>query len=136
MLKFINGPVGSGKTQKLIDQANNELENTKGLIVYIDKSDKHRFDISSSIRFVDAKSFGVATADELASFVCGLIAGNYDINRIFIDNVDDIAALNDAAAFGLFFDRMSAIANTNDVQITVSVDDEAVAGIDLESYTK
>lgn len=93
MVNLICGPIGSGKTQKLIDHANNELNNTNGLIVFIDKYDKHILDIDKQIRFINAKEFSVDNSEKFIGFLCGIISANYDINRIYIDNVKTIANL-------------------------------------------
>ena len=37
MINLILGANGSGKTQKLIEMANEELKNTDGLILYVDR---------------------------------------------------------------------------------------------------
>ncbi len=82
MIQIIHGAKGSGKTKQIIDSANNSAENAKGLVVYIDKDSGRIHDLDNSIRLVDAVSYGVASGCSLLSFVKGMLAGNFDIEKI------------------------------------------------------
>lgn len=127
MMNFICGPTGSGKTQKLITVANKELNNTNGLIVYIDKSDKHRLNIATQIRFINASEFSLGSADKFFGFICGLIAGNYDINRIFVDNIMNIANISDHKQLNKLFSDISAFSSANGVAFYLTLDDTDMA---------
>ncbi|MCL1802277.1 MAG: hypothetical protein FWG30_01365 [Eubacteriaceae bacterium] len=111
MINLFSGPNGSGKTQKLINHANEELEKTQGLIVYIDKSDKHRLSIKNAIRFIDAKEFGIENADAFYGFICGILSGNYDINRIYIDNLYRIINTDSEDSLMAFIGRLERISS-------------------------
>ena len=41
MVQIIAGKKGKGKTKYLLDMANNAVKESKGSIVYLDKSSKH-----------------------------------------------------------------------------------------------
>jgi hypothetical protein len=123
MMNFICGSTGSGKTQKLITVANKELDNTNGLIVYIDKSDKNRLSIDTRIRFINAGEFSIGDIDKFFGFICGLIAGNYDINRIFIDNIMEIANINDHGQLNQLFSDIAAFASDNKVGFYLTIND-------------
>ena len=53
MLELIIGAKGNGKTRKMVERANNESKRTSGSIIYIDKSNKHMYELSNVIRLVN-----------------------------------------------------------------------------------
>ena len=50
MIDIIAGAKGKGKTKILIQQVNDDIKLTKGTIVYLDKNNKHMYELR--IRFV------------------------------------------------------------------------------------
>ena len=57
MVQLIVGNKGKGKTKQLLDKVNNEIEMTKGNIVYLDKSTKHMFELNNRIRLIDVSDY-------------------------------------------------------------------------------
>ncbi|MEL7569790.1 MAG: hypothetical protein AAGU14_04425, partial [Eubacteriaceae bacterium] len=88
MIAFIAGDKGSGKTKKLIDMANFEASKDEMSLVYIDRKDNHRREIVNSIRFIDLSEFYIFSWEMFFGFLNGLISGNYDIGKIYIDNIE------------------------------------------------
>ena len=85
MVSMIVGKRGAGKTKKLIDQARDAAESSKGNVVCIEKGKTLRFDLSYHIRLIDLEEYKVCGADRYYGFIAGLMAGNYDITDIFCD---------------------------------------------------
>ena len=50
MVKFIIGQKGTGKTKQLIDKVNEAVKIDKGHIVFINKSNRHMFDLDYQVR--------------------------------------------------------------------------------------
>jgi predicted ATP-dependent serine protease len=90
MVQVITGEKGAGKTKKLISLANEMVSNSKGHIVYISNNSEHMFDLNSHIRLVDSSQFPISSIDSFIGFVFGIISEDYDIDTIFIDNVNNI----------------------------------------------
>ncbi|MBR5996087.1 MAG: twitching motility protein PilT [Eubacteriaceae bacterium] len=132
MITIITGPQGSGKTQKLIDMANSELDNTKGLIVYIDHSNNHRLAVNSRIRFINTEEFAVGSKETFSGFLCGLVAGNYDINRLFIDNIVKIIDTTDAEALRYTLNEIEKLCQMNDMQCFLALNSRSLEGLDTE----
>ncbi|MBE6039143.1 MAG: hypothetical protein E7218_08125 [Anaerofustis stercorihominis] len=130
MINLILGPNGSGKTQKLIDMANEELKNTNGLLVYIDRSDNHRREVDVQIRFVNAKEFAIDNLDKLYGFVNGVLNGNYDINRVYIDNSYKISGSKTKEDVAALIASMKAV-KANDADIYMTLNTEDVEGLEL-----
>ncbi len=134
MINLIYGPNGSGKTQKLIDIANEEVEKTDGLIVYLDATDAHRLDIDNKIRFINVKECDVNNADKFLGMLNGLIAGNYDINRIFVDNIMKATNINETQKVESLLSQISIICDKNDIQCYIVFNEENLWGLELKAY--
>ena len=87
MIEFVFGGKGSGKTKKMIDMANAEVETAKGEILFINDRDKYRVSVDKNIRFVNTEDFDIIGVERLYGFLSGIIAGNYDVDLIYIDNL-------------------------------------------------
>ena len=122
MIKIVMGLKGTGKTKTLIEAVNNAAEVEHGNVVCIEKGDKLKFDISHKIRLVNSDEFDIKDFDMFYGFLCGLVAGNYDITHIFIDSVMKICGEDDLKAFDVFLDELRNIPNDVSVFMTVSRD--------------
>lgn len=87
MIKLIVGEKGSGKTSKMIELANRDSKECKGNVVYVQASNKHTLDLHHDVRLINAMEFDINNIDSFRGFLCGLMAGNYDIQKIYIDKV-------------------------------------------------
>lgn len=92
MIKLIVGEKGSGKTRVLIHDANEAIKKAKGHIVYMDIDNSRMFQIDYKIRFMGTKEYGILCEESFYGFICGVIASNYDIESIYIDNLTGICA--------------------------------------------
>ncbi|KRQ87956.1 hypothetical protein ABG79_00121 [Caloramator mitchellensis] len=90
MVQVITGEKGAGKTKKLISIANEMISSTKGHIVYISNNMENIFDLNSRIRLIDTSQFPISSIDSFLGFVYGIISEDYDIDTIFIDNLNNI----------------------------------------------
>ena len=87
MINVIVGEKGTGKTKKIIEAANKALENSKGDSVFLTTTTRYRMEIKPAMKFIDMKEEGVCGKDQLAGFIKGMLAANYDIENVFIDGV-------------------------------------------------
>lgn len=86
MLELIIGAKGNGKTRKMVEKANNESKRTSGSIIYIDKSNKHMYELSNVIRLINLHEYDIQTPDAFMGFIQGLISSNHNLTHIFLDN--------------------------------------------------
>ncbi len=86
MLQIIIGEKGKGKTKLLIETANNDIKVSGGSILFIDQSNKHIYELSNRIRFVNVEDFQIESTDMFLGFILGLISSDSDIDKIFLDN--------------------------------------------------
>jgi Cdc6-like AAA superfamily ATPase len=88
MLNLITGPRGTGKTQQLIDLANEVVKSSHGNVVLIKKSQRNTSTADFSIRVTAMDDYKeITTLEEFIGFLYGMIAGNHDIETICIDGI-------------------------------------------------
>ena len=120
MIKLIYGEKGTGKTKQMVDGANNSVENAKGIVVYIDKDDSRMHDLDRNIRLVNTSQYAITTQEQLVAFVKGMLATNYDIEKIYLDGLAKIVK-SDLADMQVAYDGLGKIAQDFDVDFVVSV---------------
>ncbi len=124
MVKLIVGNKGSGKTKTLIEMTNAAVEKSTGNVVCLEKGSKLTYDISHQARLVDTDDYKLEGFDSLYGFICGLLAGNYDITHIFVDATLKIGGRD----YGKFTDMINKLADIKgtehleDIVFTVSCD--------------
>lgn len=122
MIKLIVGDKGSGKTKQMIDMINESVERTNGCIVCIEKGMKSTYNIKSAVRIIDVDDYAIKGYEMFYGFFMGVLAGNYDIEEVYIDGILKIGK-NDVDGLGKLLKKISDIAKeTLRVVITVSTD--------------
>ena len=91
MIRVIAGKKGSGKTKRMIDEVNASVATAKGAIVFITDTNRFMYEIKHEVRYVNAKDYGVDCTRSLRAFLDGMIAGNADIETVFIDGAARLA---------------------------------------------
>ena len=92
MIKIIAGEKGKGKTKIILDKANSDVLTSGGSIIYIDKNNKHMYELNNKIRLINVNDYFVQTADEFIGFISGIISQNHDISTIYLDSFLTLAA--------------------------------------------
>lgn len=88
MVNLLTGPKGTGKTQQMIELANQTVKNCNGNIVFIKKSHRDTFSLAFDIRVVCMADYeAISNTDEYIGFIYGMISANSDIETIFIDGI-------------------------------------------------
>ena len=52
MIEIISGEKGKGKTKELLNKVNTSITSATGNIVYLDKSQKHMYELNNKIRTI------------------------------------------------------------------------------------
>lgn len=95
MIQVLTGEKGSGKTKKMVSLANDLVSQVSGHVVYISNNSEVMFELDSHVRLIDVSQFPITSDDMFAGFLYGVISQDYDIDTIFIDNLNTI--LNEKA---------------------------------------
>ncbi len=116
MLKLMIGVKGTGKTKTLIEKVNAAVKASKGDVVCIEKGTQLRFDITSKVRLIDTEEYLVKDAEALYGFIAGILASNYDVTDLFVDNTLKICK-GDMAAFEEMLNEVNELLKKHDVNV-------------------
>ncbi len=123
MINLIPGKKGTGKTKILIDSIKAGLETATGNVVCIERGMKLTYDIPHKVRLVDAEEYGINSFDAFYGFVAGMLAGNYDIQQVYVDGILKIGG-RDYEALGDMIEKLAMLAKDVKVVLTISADVE------------
>ena len=125
MVQLIAGQKGKGKTTEILNRVNEEIKTASGNIVFIDRNNKHMYELNNKIRLIDVSGYPVSNRDEFIGFVCGIISQDHDIQSMYLDRFMKCAAIGKEEILDTIrrFDRLSSMFNINFV-ISVSLDKE------------
>lgn len=87
MIKFILGAAGSGKTKWLIDRANEEIESGNGNLAFVEVEDDHIFSLDYNVRLINVSEYNLTNLDNFYGFLTGLLAMDYDLEKIYVDGI-------------------------------------------------
>ncbi len=120
MIQIIAGEKGKGKTKILLDKVNSEVNQVKGNIVYLDKSNKNMYELSSKIRLINVRDYCVETPKEFIGFLCGLISGNHDLEKIYLDGFLKIACKSEEDVASVI-EKIEMISTKFQVDFVISI---------------
>ena len=93
MVQLIVGNKGKGKTKHLLEKVNLQVKETKGNIVYLDKSTKHMYELNNKVRLIDVSQYMITNHEEFVGFICGIVSQDHDLEQMFLDSFLKIACL-------------------------------------------
>ncbi len=121
MIEIICGEKGKGKTKHLLDKVNGAVKTSVGNIVYVDKSQKHMYELDSKIRLINMCDYPIETTDEFIGFLCGIISQNSDIQEIYLDSFLTISSIDTNEGIESALNKLSVISDKFSVKIVMSV---------------
>ena len=137
MVYLVTGPRGSGKTQQMIDLANEKVKTSNGNVVFIKKSHKDTYTVDFNIRVIRMADYpDVLTLEEFVGFLYGMAAGNHDIEAVFIDSVLKQANIT-LESLAAFLHKLNKISTENNIDfyLSISADKQDIPGIDSSDCT-
>ena len=137
MVNLITAPRGSGKTQQMIDLANEKVKTSNGNVVFIKKSHKDTYTVDFNIRVIRMADYpDVLTLEEFVGFLYGMAAGNHDIEAVFIDSVLKQANIT-LESLAAFLHKLNKISTENNIDfyLSISADKKDIPGIDSSDCT-
>ena len=130
MVRLIMGAAGAGKTKQLIELIHASVEAEKGSVVCIEPGADMTYDISHSVRLVNAGEYDLNSFECLRGFVSGLYAGNYDISHVYVDDLCKITRSNDVNEIEKFLNWLERFSDKKMVKFTVTVSADADTATD------
>ena len=83
MVNLLIGQKGSGKTQKMIDLANEKVKACNGNVVFIKKTHRDTASVSFDIRTICLDDIpAVSNTDAYIGFLYGMSSANHDIECV------------------------------------------------------
>lgn len=95
MIEIISGVKGKGKTKILLEKVNEDIKHTYGTIVYLDKNNKHMYELSRRVRLIEVPEYGIESLDMFIGFVAGIISQDHDLDKVYLDSFLTIAKVGD-----------------------------------------
>ena len=96
MVQIIAGEKGKGKTKYLLKKVNESVKSATGNIVYLDKSQKHMYELSNKVRLINVADYVISNCDEFLGFLCGIISQDHDLEEMYLDSFLTIAKMDDS----------------------------------------
>lgn len=95
MIQIIAGEKGKGKTKHLLDRVNESVKSATGNIVYLDKNQKHMYELSNKVRLINVSDYLISNCDEFLGFLCGILSQDHDLEEMYLDSFLTIAVMKD-----------------------------------------
>ena len=93
MVQIIAGNKGKGKTKYLLDMANTAVKESKGSIVYLDKSAKHMYELNNKIRLINVQEYPITSSEGFIGFLCGIICQDHDLEQMYLESFLKLSCL-------------------------------------------
>ena len=97
MIQIIAGLKGKGKTKYLIQKANEEVKTASGNVVYLDKNNKHMYELSNRVRLIEVPEYGIESSDMFVGFIAGIASQDHDLDKVYLDSFLTIAKVGEGA---------------------------------------
>ena len=124
VIQIIFGKKGSGKTKRILDMANESIKDAKGHIIFVDISKDYTLNLKPQIRFVDASEYFVKGVQPFYGFIAGILAGNYDIDVLFIDSFLKLLQVADEQELIEYFSKLEKLTEIAGCKVVISYSDD------------
>ena len=121
MIEIICGEKGKGKTKELLDKVNSAVGTQSGNIVYLDKSQKHMYELNNKIRLINVMDFPIDNCDEFLGFICGIVSQDHDLDEMYLDSFLTIASIDDENGITKAIEKLDVISEKFKVNFVLSV---------------
>ena len=115
------GKKGKGKTKELLDKVNSSIKGNEGSIVFLDKSQKHMYELNNQFRLINVMDYPIDNCDEFLGFICGIISQDHDLEEMYLDSFLTIASLDDEGDITKAIEKLDIISEKFKVKFILSV---------------
>lgn len=121
MIEIIAGEKGKGKTKELLNKVNHSIAAASGNIVYLDKSQKHMYELSNKVRLINVMDYPIENCDEFLGFLCGIVSQDNDLEEMYLDSFLTIAFLKTDEEIQHAIEKLDIISEKYNVKFILSV---------------
>ena len=100
MIEIIAGVKGKGKTKILLEKVNADIKSTEGTLVYLDKNNKHMYELSNRVRLIEVPEYGIESSDMFVGFIAGIASQDHDLDKVYLDSFLTIAKVGEGELEG------------------------------------
>ena len=121
MIEIIAGEKGKGKTKVLLDKVNEAVKTVGGNIVYLDKSQKHMYELNNKVRLINVVDYPITNCDEFLGFICGIVSQDHDLEEMYLDSFLTIASIDSDELLNHAIQKLDVISEKYNVKFILSV---------------
>ena len=121
MIEIIAGEKGKGKTKELLAKVNHSVTAAFGNIVYLDKSQKHMYELNNKVRLINVKDYPIDNCDEFLGFLCGIVSQDHDLEEMYLDSFLTIAFTETDDEIQHAIEKLDIISEKYNVKFILSV---------------
>lgn len=121
MIEIICGEKGKGKTKVLLDKVNSSVATAAGNVVYLDKSQKHMYELNNKVRLINVIDYPVTNCDEFLGFICVIVSQDHDLEEMYLDSFLTIASIDSDADIVKSMEKLDIISEKYKVRFILSV---------------
>ena len=121
MIEIICGEKGKGKTKGLLDKVNSSIATAAGNVVYLDKSQKHMYELNNKVRLINVVDYPITNCDEFLGFICGIVSQDHDLEEMYLDSFLTIAVIDSDADIVKSIEKLDIISEKYKVRFILSV---------------
>ena len=121
MIEIIAGEKGKGKTKELLAKVNHSVATASGNIVYLDKSQKHMYELNNKVRLIHVMDYPIDNCDEFLGFLCGIVSQDHDLEEMYLDSFLTIAFAETDDEIQHAIEKLDIISEKYNVKFILSV---------------
>ncbi len=121
MIEIICGVKGKGKTKELLDKVNTSVTAASGSVVYLDKSQKHMYELNNKVRLINVMDYPITDCDEFLGFICGIVSQDNDLEEMYLDSFLTIASITTEEELVKAIEKLDIISEKYKVRFVLSV---------------
>lgn len=121
MIEIIAGEKGKGKTKELLAKVNHSVVAASGNIVYLDKSQKHMYELNNKVRLINVMDYPIDNCDEFLGFLCGIVSQDHDLEEMYLDSFLTIAFAETDDEIQHAIEKLDIISEKYNVKFILSV---------------
>lgn len=121
MIEIISGEKGKGKTKELLNKVNTSVASASGNIVYLDKSQKHMYELNNKVRLINVMDYPIDNCDEFLGFISGIVSQDNDLEEMYLDSFLTIASIKTDEQINHAIQKLDIISEKYNVKFILSV---------------
>ena len=121
MIEIIAGEKGKGKTKELLAKVNHSVATASGNIVYLDKSQKHMYELNNKVRLINVMDYPIDNCEEFLGFLCGIVSQDHDLEEMYLDSFLTIAFAETDDEIQHAIEKLDIISEKYNVKFILSV---------------